>query len=376
MFGVCRVREMRMEVSACWRGRNGASRRALAFLFIAGLAGCSAAPNETRAGYEAVSEIAPATDGRTPMAELPVAAGAVVALVQSQVRGVLTQRIVLRGDPGTLGENAIVVKVDQSRGPSDLGRVGTPTRSMIAQELDENFAGVDMQLSQTFARNGFGPFGYAIGHPREGVTCIYAWQWSLWKTPRIGEAPTGAPSMPVQPTSVRVRLCRSSLGEAEILPLLRDMQVYPQDSRVAYLDPNSTGAETGGDALAAAGVGYFVVPGATPRFATTRERLAAPHRHAHRKVVRRVRHRVREAAREERAVAFDPPSRDSVAVPMPAGGAAPTTASMAANPLLAPLAAASAPRARSDDMPLPRRAAATDQPSSPAPRSASIPLPN
>ncbi len=367
---------MRTDVSAYWRVRNGASRRALAFLLLTSLAGCSVAPSDTRAGYEAVTEVASATEGRSPMAELPVAAGAVVAILQSQVRGVLTQRIVLRGDPNTLGENAIVVKVDQSKGPSDLGRVGMPTKGMIGQELDENFAGVDMQLSQTFARNGFGPFGYAIGHPRDGVTCIYAWQWSLWKIPRIGEAPTGAPSLPVQPTSVRVRLCRSSLGEAEILPMLRDMQVYPPDSRVAYLDPISTGADTGGDALAAAGVGYFVVPGVTQRPAMTRERLAPPRRRAHHKVARHVRHHVREAAREERAVALDPPARDAVAVPMPAGGAASTTASQAANPLLAPLAAVSAPRLRSDDMPLPRSAAAPDQPSSPAPRSASIPLPN
>ena len=352
------------------------SRLALAGVLVAALVGCSVAPRDTRAGYEAVAESAPATDGRAPMAELPAAAGAVVAVLQSQVRGVLTQRIVLRGDPDTLGENAIVVKVDQSKGPADFNLVGPPSKAMVARELDENFAGVDMQLSQTFARNGFGPFGYAIGHPRERVTCIYAWQWGLWKTPTIGEAPTGAPSMPVQPTSVRVRLCRSTDGEAEILPMLRQMQVFPPNSRVAYLDPNATGAETGGDALAAAGVGYFVVPGVTPTSATTRERLAPQRRHDRHRAVRHAHHRVRESAYEERAVAVDPPLRDSVAVPMPVGGAAAATAAPAVNPLLAPLAAAPPPRARSDEMPLPHSAGATERPAAAAPRSASIPLPN
>src|SRR5947208_6176093 len=234
-----------------WRSDfGGAARLALACLLAAAVAGCSTTPRETRAGYEAVA--APAagpSDSRAPMAELPAAAGAEVAVMEAEARGVVTQRIVLQGDPNTFGENAIVVKVEQSKGPSDLALIGLPNKAMIAKELDENFAGVNMQLSETFARNSFGPFGYAIGHPRAGVTCIYAWQWGMWRSPQIGEAPTGAPSMPVQPTSVRVRLCRSGLGEAEILPMLRDLQVYPPNSRVAYLDPRSTGAPVNGDAL-------------------------------------------------------------------------------------------------------------------------------
>ncbi len=338
---------------------------AAAGLAFAALAGCAVAPLDTRAGYEALDEGA---GGPAPMAQLPAAAGAVTAVLQSKVRGVLTQRIVLKGDPGVAGENAIIVKVDQSRGPQDLdGPAGIPNQARIASELDSSFAGVEMQLSQTFARNSFGPFGYAIGHPNPRVTCIYAWQWGMQKPAAIGDGPTGAPSMPAEPTSVRVRLCRSTLGEAEIVPMLRQMQVFPPDSRVAYVDPGSPVGEAGGDALAAAGGGYFVASGHTQR-----ERLEAPRAHPHRKVAHHGRRHHRVAQIEERAAAVDPPASGALAVPMPGGVAPAASAAPALNPLLAPLSAAPVARAASDDMPLPGRAA----PAHADARPASIPLPD
>jgi hypothetical protein len=358
------------------RRRHSAARAAglaAAGVAFAALAGCAMSPLDTRAGYEAVEEGVTAA----PMAELPAAAGAVTAVLQSKVGGVLTQRIVLKGDPGVAGENAIVVRVDQSPGPQDLdGPYGIPTHAMIASELDSAMPGVEMQLSQTFARNSFGPFGYAIGHPNKRVTCIYAWQWGMWKPGKLGDAPSGAPSMPVQPTSVRVRLCRSTIGEAEILPMLRQMEVFAPGSRVAYADPASPVGEAGGDALAAAGVGYFVASGQTQR-----ERIEAPRERRHRRVAHYGRHHRRVAEIEERAAAVDgqPLGHEAgggVVVPMP-GGLAPTAPAAAdipsSNPLLAPLSAVPTARTAVDDMPLPGRAA----PVHPAgAQRGSIPLPD
>jgi hypothetical protein len=338
----------------------------MAVLLIAALAGCSAAPPVTRAGFESSDASDLPASGPAPMAELPAAAGAVVAVLQSDAHDTLTQRIVLKGDPDTVGENAIVVKVNETRGPWDIdGPVGLPTKAMIGAELDQDFAGVDMQLANTFERNSFGPFGYAVGHPTPRVTCVYAWEFGVFRWSKLGEAPAGAPSMPLRPTSVRVRLCRSTLGEAEILPMLRALRVFPPGSRTAYFDPNYTGGEAAGDALAAADVKYFLVPGAAP--ALKRVELAPKPRH--RKVAHRVRHLVRTADIEERAAAVDPPAADAVNVPMPAGPSAPTS-----NPLLAPLA--TAPHAFADDMPLPNRVAPEERPSSSAPKSAFVPLPN
>ncbi len=336
----------------------------LVALITAALAGCSAGPMDTRAAYEAHD--AAGSEGAA-MASLPAAAGAQMAVVESRAHGVLTQRIVLRGDPGTVGENAIVVRVLIDRGPTDLdGPVGVPTRGKIAAELEENFPGVDMGFSQAFAHNSLGPFGYAIGHPRAGETCFYGWQLLVFKPSLLGSLPTGEPSLPTQPTSVRVRLCRTSLGEAEMVQLMKDLQVFPPNSRVPYMDPAYTTTAADGDALGAVGVGNF----AAPAMASAASEPVTPHV---RKVVRHRRHHMHEAAREERAVADDPAAPGSVAVPMPGGSAAP--AASTENPLLAPLAV-SKPVER-DDLPMPgaRQATITQQPQ-PTPLRTSIPLPN
>ena len=78
---------------------------------------------------------------RIPMAQLPPDAGDVISVLQSRIAGVLTQRIVLKGDAGTEGENAIEVNVDQNdRRPGDVdGPVAKPTQSMIVNELDAKF---------------------------------------------------------------------------------------------------------------------------------------------------------------------------------------------------------------------------------------------
>ena len=321
-----------------------------------------------REAYQALVEAGPA-EGPTPLAELPAAAGRVVAVMQNEVRGVLTQRIVLKGDADTYGENALVVKVDRSHGPADYdGPVGPPTRAKIAAELDEAFAGVDMRLSETFTRSSFGPFGYAVGHPRAHVTCVYAWSWGLAKAAKLGDGPTGEPSMPTQATSVRARLCRSSLGEAQIVSLIQGLQVFSPQSHLAYLDPGFTGAETQGDALAAAGVGYFV--GVQPP-ALKRERLEAPPKPE--KPQKHARHRRRhrdEDDEETRAAAEAPvrapsPARAGVEVPMPTGA---IKAPAVVSPLAVPVV--SNPHT---DMPLPSQARTAETPSH---KGASVPLPN
>jgi len=151
---------------------------------------------------------------------------------------------------------------------------------------------------------------------------------------------------------------------------LRDMQVFPPNSRIAYFDPSSAGAEPGGDALAAAGVGYFVVPGAE-KPAYVRERLESrPKRHkvAH----RRHHHRDRDFADDERAVASEAPAKGAAAVPMPAGGA---PAAETGNPLLAPLTETAVRSKPRDDMPLPGPSAAASRPATAA-NTISVPLPN
>jgi len=352
--------------------------RSTLFVFVpvvlaaAALQGCSVTPRDTRAVYEPVTDI---SSTATPMAQLPPAAGDLVSILQSKVGGVLIQRIVLRGDPETGGENQIVVKVDQTERRSlDVdGPVPKPTESMISGELDENFSAVDMRMSLTWNRNSFGPFGYAIGHAAKGVTCVYAWQYSAGRPPRIVDDPAAvesAKSMPSTPTSVRVRLCRSGLGEKEIVEMLREMVIYPPGSTSPYDDPNyeATGPLGARDALAAAGVaGYFLSPKSTIHDPAARRAHSHPHSHA-----AHSRHRRVYAAR----TLAPAPAAGSVVVPLPPG--APTASNAAANPLLAPLQAAAAPRptAPTEDMPLPTQASNATHAAAANPALAPIPLPN
>jgi hypothetical protein len=349
----------------------------------AALESCSVAPPDTRAAYEPVTD---ATGTATPLAQISPAAGDVVSVLQSRVGGVLTQRIVLRGDALTDGENQIVVKVDQNPGrQADLGGpVPKPSESLIQNELDESFPKVDMRMSLTSNHNSFGPFGYAIGHPPHGVTCIYAWQYSAGRLPRLIDSPgaaASARSMPSAPTSVRVRLCKSGMEEAEIVGLLRGLAVFPPGSSDPYFDPtfDAVGRNDAQDALSAAGA-----PGPDSRRAEANARgeSAAPR-------TRRPRHLVAATAGARRTDAVGDgrgsaaPSAPIVNVPLPAASsAAPSSAEV--NPLLAPLQGKVGPRsatAAADDMPLPGRSAAAPRAAAPAPSEsravvAPVPMPN
>lgn len=319
------------------------------------------------------------------MAQLPPDAGEVISVLQSRIAGVLSQRIVLQGDAGTDGENAIEINVDQNdRRPGDVdGPVARPTQSMIVNELDAKFPNIDMRLSQTWNRNSFGPFGYAIGHASRRLTCIYAWQFSAGRPPRLIDDPAlvaSAASMPNAPTSVRVRLCRAGVGEEQIVALLRALQVFPPGSSAPYVDPSyeASGPLGASDALQAAGAAGAFLPG--PRSQGS-DRL---HRHADARAPRRNGHARRPREASARRLPASEPSASGVNVPLPPGAAAAPSA--AANPLLAPLKDLTAPRATASasagDMPLPGAAPGAPRAAAPAaakpapPALAPMPLPN
>jgi hypothetical protein len=330
------------------------------------LAGCSMHPFDDRAAFESTTDLAPAA---RPMAQLPAAAGEPISVLQSNLQGPLTQRIVLQGDPATGGENRIIVTVDRDQpmpGESDY-KVPKPTEELISKELDDTMPGIAMAISQNFVRNDFGPFGYAIGHAYGGVACIYAWQWAPGQPIRLianPEAQAAEASRPKWPTSVRVRLCKQGLGEAELVELVHQMAIYPPGSTTPYLDMTyGAHPSVNADSLSSSGVPRaFYLGGADPllaapthpRLAMTEERVAPTPKH------RRHRHRwPRDEAATDRniyePVHVSPLAGRSVSVPFPgdsdkAGGAG-------SNALLAPLqraqpASASA-RAATSDLPLP-----------------------
>jgi len=348
----------------------------LACLVAGSLSACSYSAHETRAAFEPVTD---STAASKPLAVLPPESGAVVAVLESRLNGVYTQRIVLSDDSATAGENAVVVDVDQSsdRHPADLGKIPRPTQDAIAAELDAKFPGVDMQISRAWGHNEFGPFGYAVGKASGGATCFYAWQFAQGAVLRMISDPQAGPaaaSMPAAPTSIRVRLCRRDLSETEMVNLMRALEVYPPGGGSPYHDTlyAGVGPAEGGDALQAAGApgGFYThtthtaaTPGHRYRAAKTTHRQAA---HS----------RVPASARPSQGMASISPKPGSVIVPLPSGPAPAATSGV--NPLLAPLQAAPPSRAviSNDDMPLPGAA----PPSSGAPAAgrspSSMPLPN
>ena len=347
--------------SVCWGSGMRKSRFALISVGLSlVLQGCSLAPRDTRAVYEPVTDVAATTP---PMAQIGAEAGDVVSVLQSRESGILTQHVVLKGEATTGGENEIVVSVEPvDRRPGDSGGLIKPTESSIQEELDKSFGLIDMRLSQTWNRNGFGPFGYAIGHAAHNVTCVYAWQYSPGRQIRLVGAPdstTAAASTPSTPTSVRVRLC---LNEKQIVALISSMQIYPPGSSAPYFDPSyertSAASRDALQAAGAPGASYLAPERSEPKAPAQKHRLA----HRHRKAL----------ARDT----IDPstPAPGAIAVPLPASVRASAASS---NPLLAPLQSA-APRApASSEMPLPtpptpgRSAAAETKPRLPP-----IPLPN
>ena len=191
------------------------------------------------------------------MAQLPPSAGDVVSVIESAEKGVITQKIVLKGDAATWGENGVVVVVDQSpdRPVEKSWSVSKPTEELIGRELHDRFPDIDMGIGQTYTRNAFGPFGYAVGKNHQDITCLYAWQYSPGRAPKLGVDPQGdgvAASSPAAPTSVRVRLCRQHVAEADLVAMVSQMSVFPPHSTMPYLDPTYQPADGAApDALAA-----------------------------------------------------------------------------------------------------------------------------
>ena len=355
-------------------------------LCVAALGACSQFV-DTRAAFEVADPSAPAD---TPMAQLPVAAGEPVSIVQSADHGVITQKIVLRGDAATWGENGIVVIVDQNpdHRPGEVSwAMPKPTETLIARELRENFADLDMGIGQTLTRNAFGPFGYAVGKTAQNLTCLFAWQFAPGRPAPLISNPAVdgvTASQPAVATSVRVRLCKQNVAEADLVAMVSQMAVFPPHSTTPYLDttyrPDGAPAP---DALAATGL-----PGAFYRGPKTMASLeiddvrpikAKKHRrkhHAHRRHNRVLTRRDADwGDAGALAPVIVPPLAGASTPNVPLAGAPSLSATGgAANPLTAPLRAAALAAkkaAAADDLPLPGAAPA----SAPAPSEAAAPIP-
>ena len=116
----------------------------------------------------------------------------------------IVQTTVFAADPGTPGQNEMVVTVYRKGLAPRFSQPG------IVAELAERVPGVPMTISNTLVKNGLGPFGYAVG--REGrTTCMFAWQG----IDNAAEAMTGVSPGPLS----RNRFLSSACGSAGTMRL-------------------------------------------------------------------------------------------------------------------------------------------------------------
>jgi len=143
----------------------------------------------------------------------PPGGPAVVGVTETAYENGLAQNVLLATNSAVPGQNEFAIRALKDE-PTDNQTVVLGEERLrpdrIGEELEERFPGVDMQVSLAYAQNKYGPFGFAVGRPRAGEQCLYAWQ-------RIERGERPILSFEGGSVSVRLRLCESGRTATELL---------------------------------------------------------------------------------------------------------------------------------------------------------------
>lgn len=145
----------------------------------------------------------------------------IVTVVSTTFPNAIQQEIHLVTQARTAGENKITLLqfVGAGGDGSDARVKDVPfTHINLTQEALAALPNTGMAVSPYYVQNDYGPFGYAIGRPPNGDTCIYAWQ-------RI--EPTRNPSGSVKrgTINVRLQLCKRNSSEQELLEIMYRLRI-------------------------------------------------------------------------------------------------------------------------------------------------------
>lgn len=185
-------------------------------LAMLGAAGCTQVPSNVTAYHDAalsaLTDTAPRDVGTAmALARLPEAAGTVIAVTQSRSGGIERQRITLAGDPGTIGENAIEIRLVPGKAQP------APSAATLQREMAAAFPGRRLRLSTRLPVNAYGPFGIAS----DNSGCNYLWQ----DVQRSSDEASFFQSSKIGLAEIRVRLCRSGLTETVAVDLMQRLQL-------------------------------------------------------------------------------------------------------------------------------------------------------
>ena len=196
--------------------KAGHALRFALLIAVLGSAGCAQVPTAVTAYHDAalsaLTDTAPREVGTAmALARLPEAAGQVIAVTQSRSGGIERQRITLAGDAGTIGENAIEIRLVPGKSQP------APSAATLQQEMAAAFPGRTLRLSTRLPVNAYGPFGIAS----DNSGCNYLWQdvqRSSDEASFFQQSKTGL-------AEIRVRLCRSGLTETVAVDLMQRLQL-------------------------------------------------------------------------------------------------------------------------------------------------------
>ena len=143
----------------------------------------------------------------------PPGGPAVVGVTETRYENGLAQNVLLATNSTVPGQNEFVVRARTDE-PTDNATVAIGDQPLrpdrIGEELEERFPGVAMQPSLAYAQNKYGPFGFALGTPRTGEQCLYAWQ-------RLDRGDRPLISYQGGSVSIRLRLCERGRSATDLL---------------------------------------------------------------------------------------------------------------------------------------------------------------
>jgi len=270
----------------------GAQYKTLAVLACAAmLAGCAHSGNEMTP--RTPSAVAPTQ----ALIFAPAGGPAMLGVVETVYANAIKQDIALATEARTPGQNMISVIVFEGKGGdgSDSALVDIPfTQVNLTAEALAAWPNSGMAVSPFYVQNNYGPFGYAVGRPATGDTCLYAWQ-------RI--APGLKPSGAIERGAVviRLQLCDRNRSEESLLNVMYQLRV-----NTPVFEPGRAPAQIGRIAMPIRPQG---AAGFTPVVKVTPPPAAAPRRTAPAAAVVPV------------AVSITPPPGAPI-VPLPGGSSA------------------------------------------------------
>ncbi|QQR38630.1 cellulose biosynthesis protein BcsN [Devosia rhizoryzae] len=151
----------------------------------------------------------------------PPGGPAIVSVVSTTFTNAVRQDIFLATNARTAGENkmSVILFAGEGSDGDDSGLRDIPfTQVNLTEEALAAWPNSGMAVSPYFVQNAYGPFGYAIGKPPTGDTCIYAWQ-------RI--APTLKPSGALDrgTVTIRLQLCQQGATEQQLVEVMYKLRL-------------------------------------------------------------------------------------------------------------------------------------------------------